>query len=135
MEEEEKNKGKQYNILCTVSFIIVLEIALLKILDLFGIIIISKFGFDLISYSCITAFVFSIVGLIKFNSNKSKGKWMGIIGIALSLGLFLSDMEISYFLILEIIIIFILRKKSTVKYTFLIYDKISPNASSALSTL
>ena len=81
MEEEEKNKGKQYNILCTVSFIIVLEIALLKILDLFGIIIISKFGFDLISYSCITAFVFSIVGLIKFNSNKSKGKWMGIIGI------------------------------------------------------
>lgn len=109
MEEEEKkkNKGKQYNILCTVSFIIVLEIALLKILDLFGIIIISKLGFDLISYSCITAFVFSIVGLIKFNSNKSKGKWMGIIGIALSLGLFLSDMEISYFLILEIIIIFI----------------------------
>ena len=70
MEEEEKNKGKQYNILCTVSFIIVLEIALLKILDLFGIIIISKFGFDLISYSCITAFVFSIVGLIKSWKNQ-----------------------------------------------------------------
>lgn len=105
--EEEKDSEKQYSILCATSFIIVLEIALLKILDLFSIIMITKFGFDLLSYSCIIAFLFSIVGLIKFNSNKSKGKWMGIIGIALSPGLFLSDMEISYFLILEIIIIFI----------------------------
>ena len=105
--EEEKNKEKQYSILCAVSFIIVIEIALLKILDLFSIIIITKLGFNLLSYSCIIAFLFSIVGLIIFNSNKYKGKWMGITGITLSPGLFLSDMDISYFLVLEIIIIFI----------------------------
>ncbi|MBP3503149.1 MAG: hypothetical protein J6K42_06735 [Clostridia bacterium] len=104
---EEEFDGKQYSSPCIVSFGIAIEILLLKIMDVLNFIEIMEIGFALFLDTCIASFIVGIIGLARYNKEKSKGKWMGIVGICLSIGLVLSEMEMIYLLVFEIFIAFI----------------------------
>lgn len=104
---EDEFDRKQYSVSCITSFVIAIEILLLKIMDLLNFIKIMENGFALFLVICIESFIIGVIGLVRFKKEESKGKWMGIVGICLSIGLFLSDMQMGYLLVLEILIAFI----------------------------
>lgn len=104
---DEEFDRKQYSSPCIVSFGIATEILLLKIMDVLNFIEITEIGFVLFLDTCIASFIVGIIGLARCNKEKSKCRWMGIVGIYLSIGLVLSEMEMFYLLVFEIFIAFI----------------------------
>lgn len=109
MNEEELDK-KEYSFFCIASFVCIVEILLLILMDALNFIEITETGLALYLNICIVSFIFGLIGLI----GKSRGKWMGIVGTTFSIGLFFFlfglekflSIEISVGLILLIIVLF-----------------------------